>query len=564
MIPRELQPVANHLWQCTAFFFAAALAAAAAGPARARLRYAIWFSASARLLIPLPWIAAMLSPYSPAAPIHRAFTTSVTATVAQPFRTFASSPFLNSVTSQPDRFPITLLGLLWLTGFLITTSFWMNDWLRLRRIVRDSRPRGRIGGVPVMEPLVPIEPCIFGVFRPTLLLPADLAQNLSAEEFESILSHEFCHIRRRDNLTAAIHAAVQAVFWFFPPVWWIGRRLLEERELACDQAVLTSGSTPETYARSILAVCRFGLRPAAACASGISGPALRVRIEKIMDFRGGARIGARRVFALLLAAMFVIAEPVFTGLVSARLSQAQALPQGEGPQSFGVISVKPNVSGDVNSGFRRAAGGQLNALNITLKMLIAFAWDIPEDRILQAPGWFETDHFDIVAKPENGREEGPRAESPELTQSRASDILRLRTQSLLADRFGLKLHREARQHAIYTLVVDKGGSKNLHTPGGRHDLVNNGHKLTCLGVSMEYLAKIFLTNQMSAPVIDRTGVEGEYDFTLEWTPDGEASANAVFPSFTTALREQLGLRLEPGRGPVDHLVIDAAHKPEAN
>ena len=85
-----------------------------------------------------------------------------------------------------------------------------------------------------------------GLFRPILLLPADITERLQPRELQAILAHELCHVRRRDNLTSAIHMIVEAVFWFYPLVWWIGARLVEERERACDEAVLSLGNEPTT------------------------------------------------------------------------------------------------------------------------------------------------------------------------------------------------------------------------------------------------------------------------------------------------------------------------------
>jgi beta-lactamase regulating signal transducer with metallopeptidase domain len=95
---------------------------------------------------------------------------------------------------------------------------------------------------------------------------------------------EMCHVRRRDNLTAANHMVVEAAFWFYPLVWWIRARLVEEREQACDEAVLQSGSDAEVYAEGILNVCKFYVESPLACVSGISGADLRKRVVRIMTY----------------------------------------------------------------------------------------------------------------------------------------------------------------------------------------------------------------------------------------------------------------------------------------
>ena len=89
---------------------------------------------------------------------------------------------------------------------------------------------------------------MFGVLKPVLLLPEGITDRLTPAQLNAVLAHEMCHVRRRDNLTAAIHMLVEAIFWFYPLVWWIRARLVEERERACDEAVLQSGSDAEVYA----------------------------------------------------------------------------------------------------------------------------------------------------------------------------------------------------------------------------------------------------------------------------------------------------------------------------
>ena len=111
-----------------------------------------------------------------------------------------------------------------------------------------------------------LEPGVFGIFRPFLLLPEGLSDHLTPAQFEAIVAHELCHVRRRDNFSSAIHMVVEALFWFHPAVWWIRARLVEERERACDEAVLRMGSDPPGLRRGnchrlqILPEVAIGLR----------------------------------------------------------------------------------------------------------------------------------------------------------------------------------------------------------------------------------------------------------------------------------------------------------------
>src|SRR5207247_4024707 len=126
-----------------------------------------------------------------------------------------------------------------------------------------------------------LEPGVVGLFSPILLLPEGIAERLTPPQLEAVLGHELCHIRRRDNLTSAIHMIVEAVFWFHPMVWWIGARLVEERERACDEAVLSLGSEPHDYAEGILNVCKSYLESPLSCVSGVTGSDLKERIQGI-------------------------------------------------------------------------------------------------------------------------------------------------------------------------------------------------------------------------------------------------------------------------------------------
>jgi uncharacterized protein (TIGR03435 family) len=262
----------------------------------------------------------------------------------------------------------------------------------------------------------------------------------------------------------------------------------------------------------------------------------------------------------------MIGAPFWAGVLFVRASDAQTSSAPALVAPFGVASIKPSASGEMNRGFRRFAGGGLDTVNITLKMLISFAYDLPGDRILQGPSWLDSDGYEILAKPDH------EAGQPVDTSMRA---IRIRTQSLLADRFKLALHKETRQLTIYKLLVDKGGPKHLGAAkGSAPDWVNNGHHIDCLAVTMELFAKGFLTEQMRLPVIDQTGIKGSFDFSMDWVPEerspgrpeGEPSAasDASGPSFLPALREQLGLKLEAGKRPVEVLIVDHAQKPLQN
>ena len=107
-----------------------------------------------------------------------------------------------------------------------------------------------------------MEPGVFGIWRPVLMLPKGITEHLSSAQLDAILSHELCHVKRRDNLAGAVHMIAEAIFWFYPPVWWVGVRLMEERERACDESP-TYGQRAERLCRKHLEGVRVLFRVAA-------------------------------------------------------------------------------------------------------------------------------------------------------------------------------------------------------------------------------------------------------------------------------------------------------------
>ena len=235
---------------------------------------------------------------------------------------------------------------------------------------------------------------------------------------------------------------------------------------------------------------------------------------------------------------------------------AQAAPTSA--QTFAVASIKPTEGQPMNSGFRRAAPGALNATNVTVKMLIEYAWGVREDQVSGGPGWVDTDHYEIVAKP------------PDDATANDPAVTRLRTQALLADRFHLVLRPEKKEATVLALIVAKNGPKGLKESTARADFVTNGHHFSGKGMSMSSFAADFLAGTLTRPVVDRTGISGAFDFTLDWSPDDASAAgnaNGVTPSMPpllVAIQEQLGLKLEQQKGTEEYMVVEKIEKPTAN
>ena len=263
---------------------------------------------------------------------------------------------------------------------------------------------------------------------------------------------------------------------------------------------------------------------------------------------------------------------LLVGLAVAALPLAA---QSDAPR-FDVASVKPNLGSSGTSTWWLQPSGRLVATNSSLRQLIVNAYDVTHDRLLGGPDWIGSDRFDVLA-----------SAPADTSESTMQTLL----QTLLADRFKLVLRREAREMAVYSLVIaqnDGRSGKALRPVDCKTDskaVVRKGDAPACSwlltrqpgtgmstyqsgGVNLDELAKT-LTQRVGRPVINRTGLAGEFQFELSWLQDMQAAAAAPAaandgPSLFTALQEQLGLKLESSRGPVELLVIESVERPTSN
>lgn len=212
-------------------------------------------------------------------------------------------------------------------------------------------------------------------------------------------------------------------------------------------------------------------------------------------------------------------------------------------QTFEVISVKTNPSGSGHSD-TDVDGNLLRMTNVTLKAMITWAYRVTDAEVL-GPPWMESERFDVVAKTESGKPD------PKMMES------------ALADRFKLNVHRETKELTVYSLVVAKGGPKLKKVDPSRDDITSRRGHLTATSISMNGLAR-FLAGpnvRLGRPVVNKTGLDGVFDFTLDWTPENSTqSAADAHPPVFVALQEQLGLKLESQKAPVEVLVVDRVEK----
>jgi bla regulator protein BlaR1 len=240
------------------------------------------------------------------------------------------------------------------------------------------------------------------------------------------------------------------------------------------------------------------------------------------------------------------------------------------PATFEVASIKPSATYDGRTLIQIQPGGGLRTSGATLRFLVTLAYDVRPFQISSGPGWIDSDRFDILAKPERGAASvNPTDDLRNMTDSQrktAQEQMRPRLQALLADRFQLVIHRETKEGAVYALVVGKNGAKLKPADGkeesGFRGLRIGTGQMTGSVAPLEMLVTA-LSNQLGRPGVDRTGLKGNFDFKLEWTPDAP-QADPGGPSLFTAIQEQLGLRLESQKGPVVTIVIDRVERPSEN
>ena len=427
-----------------------------------------------------------------------------------------------------------------------------------------------------MSPLVQA-PAVVGWLRPVVLEPVGALAGLPSEQVEALLLHELAHIRRHDYLVNLAQSAIEALLFYHPAVWWVSSQIRVERELCCDDMAVSAGGDAVVFARALAELELESARPshlnAAAMAATGGSPAHRIarllghsRPES-SGFSGPGIIAAATLLAVTAFALF---------------AQPAARPK------FEVASIKPSTE----RGFMvRPLPGRLIA-TASLRVLMQNAYAMQPFQIVGGPDWINSERYEIEAKADGNA-------------SRAQMFLML--QSLLEDRFHLKIHRETKELPAYALVAARSGLK-LPTPkegscvdpaadaspdwyGGRVAppqpgppplarcgdvkvvLEPTGARLQGGKVGMPELTRM-LSLSLGRAVIDKTGFTELFDVKLDFTADETTAAlpppppgtqhEFTSPSILVALQEQMGLRLEATRGPVEVIVVDQVERPSAN
>jgi bla regulator protein blaR1 len=581
--------VLNHLWQSTVFAGLAWVVTLTLKKNWAQVRYAVWLAASAKFLVPMALLVAAGSSVSwRTAPPPSVRT--VIEEVARPFGATEAPAVNRAVRTRVDFLP-KLLWLVWGCGFVTVMFRWGRKWTRMRANVRRARPMDLGLPIPVRESAELFEPGVFGAFRPVLLLPEGITEKLTPAQLQAILAHELCHVRRRDNLATALHMTVEAVFWFHPLVWWIGARLVEERERACDEEVIGAGNDPQTYAEGILKVCEFYLKSPLEFVAGVAGGNLNRRIEEIMTHAIKPGLNAGRKLMLVGAGALTVIGPLAIGLMNAPPIRAQA---SAGRWTFEVASVRPHQAGDRNYALPVFHPGGRFTFGAPLVYLIEGAYNISLNqlRLTGGPDWINAldSAYDIEATaPKGVIHDG-------LSANARAERERGMLQALLADRLKLMIRRETKEMPIYALVAAQGGPKlqkadidekdcqedsviRIANPDGSvgcHQIGGGqGRGLHARAADMADLAS-YMEGWTDRPLVDRTGIKGLYRLeTSPWLPMklgvNPPAAGAKQDGFDMAdlptiygVFERMGLKMEPQKGRVDVYVIEHVEKPSDN
>jgi len=260
---------------------------------------------------------------------------------------------------------------------------------------------------------------------------------------------------------------------------------------------------------------------------------------------------------------------LFVGLSVLAASAVWSQPAAK-PLAFDVVSIKPFDPNGGRTALSLPGGEGLNATYSTVRALIGFAYDIRDPQLMGGPAWRGSDRYDVIARTAADERAAPLNRAPSSEEIQASDNrTREKTRSILAERFGLVVHRETREQVVYLLTVAKGGSKLKEiATADRHETTRGRGRNKGCAATTEMLAGL-LSGATGRPVVDKTGITGNYDWVLEWSPDAgvrdaDSAPAGSGPTVFTALQEQLGLRLESGKAPIEMLVVDHLDRPSPN
>lgn len=549
--------VVDHLWQSTLFVaFAWLLTLLLRGNA-ARIRFWVWFSASVKFLIPFSLLTMLGEQFSWQGS-HSSSSTNALLAIVQQVSEPLATPAIVLRTPQPASFDLLrILFAVWILGCVLLLLRWSVNWIRIKAAVRNAAPVAIQSPIVVKSTSIMSEPGVVGIVRPVLLLPEGIAARLSAQQMQAILAHELCHVRRHDNLTASMHMLVEAIFWFHPLVWWIGARLVDERERACDEGVVDLGNEPQPYAEAILKVCQFYMESKLTCVAGVSGANLKHRVEVIMKNRSVANLSVAKKILLTSTATMALVAPITAGLLSSQLAIAQSQTAIDAKRAFDEASIArtPPATDSNPTVWSLMKDGNYSARGQKLRGIIAFAYGVEKSRVLGGPEWLDSVGYNIEAQAK-GHVDG---EMPAHL-----DSYRQMLRTLLEDRFRIIVHKELQPVSAYVMTVSEKGTTLTTPPEGIPSWIRTEPRATAdksgfsfQASSMQMLSWTF-SSILARPVIDQTKIEGKYSFRLDLPVVPGKSRAELLPS---AVEKQLGIKLVAQMVPLDVVIIDGAQQP---
>jgi uncharacterized protein (TIGR03435 family) len=564
MIPATFSPLVGHLWHSTLFAAVAGLLTLTVRGNQARVRYGLWLTASYKFLLPFSWLVNLGHQFEwRAAPAVMPPTLSaVTSVIGDPVF-LKELPRAMPAPYQPSvaAFFWVIWGV-WACGFVVVAAGWTREWLRLRAIVNAASPLSLSLPIPVVSTPARLEPGVVGIFRPVLLLPEGITAHLTQAQLQTILAHEMCHIRRRDNLAAAIHMVVESIFWFHPLVWWLGACLVKERERACDEAVIAAGGDREAYAEALLKVCTFYVASSLPSAAGVSGVDLRKRVRLIMSPGKEQNLTLARKALLTASATATLLVPILIGSTMATTARVAAQTESPKGTSFQTASIRESQLGAISHTIH-VGRDNFSVQNYTLRNLIAFAYDF-EGALISGPDTSLDAKYNVDA----------RAPGPLGNGYQAVDAARALVRGLLTDQFQIEVHRGTRLISAYVLTA-AGASVLLKVarPEEPGPWMGQGQtSMSGTALRMDDFVEL-LSHRLDYPVLNQTGLTQTYDFKLDWKADSSSTAEppdkALIPLtspslevLADALQTQLGLRLQLQQSPAEVLIVDRAEPPK--
>jgi uncharacterized protein (TIGR03435 family) len=526
-----------------------------------------------------------------------------------------------SSTIAPSMSWQSQLMLIWLAGIMVF-AFGLNLRLRHLRLNRsqsdlpewfpsllkecaDTLSIKRVPSIAITSSLKC--PAVFGIFRPTILIPHEGIAWLEKKQACNILLHELTHIKRGDLFLHAIQIALQILYWPNALLWLIRRPMHDLRELCCDATVASvlRDNTP-SYRQTLLEAARRLIAEPANLGLGLLGlfeqPHTIVARLKYLEKPLGKQVLCKYVSVLAALAAFIFVLPMSsmpaqTGNVQKPSPYIAKPGNSSGDQEkprFEVVSIKRLAKEGHLSGASFKPGGIFKAVNMNLRGLIARYYGMPYMQVVDVPKLIDEASWDIEARPEEGK-------YPLKNNILDPDLAKLMVQSMLEDRFKLRVHQETRILPGYELRIAKGGlkltppkdrdpkapppkptpgvsisrTKDPAMPGGVAVMPGS---IWVANMPLSAYAARVLTSTLSLSgeknrfyVVDKTGLEGNYDIQLTWKQGGgpwissqnQAAVDDEISIFD-ALQDQLGLKLVPANVTVPVIVVDDAQIPVTN